>query len=44
MKDHEIARLVNELTKQVKLICPDAPQMLREVISKTVTKQVKGNL
>jgi hypothetical protein len=40
MKDHEIAALVNEVTKQVKRICPDAPQCLREVVSKAVKSKL----
>tara|TARA_B100000700_G_scaffold311500_1_gene393516 strand:+ start:121668 stop:121832 length:165 start_codon:yes stop_codon:yes gene_type:complete len=41
LADHEVAALVNELRDEVKRICPNAPQMLREVISKVVTKHVK---
>jgi hypothetical protein len=40
MKDHEIAALVNEITKQVKNIYPDAPQCLREVVSKAVKSNI----
>lgn len=36
MKDHEIAALVNQVTKAVKAICPDAPQCTREVISRAI--------
>ena len=44
MKDHQIAELVNEVTSQVKRICPDAPQCLREVISNAVKNKLpKGN-
>jgi hypothetical protein len=41
MKDHEIAELVNEVTKQVKRVCPDAPQCLREVISRPIVEALK---
>ena len=36
MKDHEIAELVNQVTKAVKAICPDAPQCTREIISRAI--------
>lgn len=41
MKEHEIAELVNAVTKQVKVICPDAPQCLREVISRAVNSELE---
>lgn len=41
MKDHDIAELVNNLTKEVHKLCPDAPQCLREVTSKTVVSKLK---
>lgn len=41
MKDHEIARLVNHVTNAVKRICPNAPQMLRQVISRAVNRKIR---
>ncbi len=41
-KDHELAALVNEVTKQVKAVCPDAPQCLREVIARSIKSSVKA--
>lgn len=41
MIDHEIAAMVNAIRDEVQRICPNAPQMLREVISKVVTQHLK---
>lgn len=38
MKEHEVRELVNEVTREVKRICPNAPQSLREVVSKAVKR------
>lgn len=40
MKDHEIAQLVNAVTKKIKVICPNAPQSLREAVSKTIKTEL----
>jgi len=40
MKDHEVAILVNELTSEVRRVCKDTPQCLREVIAKVVRKNL----
>ena len=42
MKDHEISAIVNELTREVKRICPDAPQQLRQVISRVIVEGLKS--
>lgn len=36
LKDHEIAALVNQVTKAVKALCPDAPQCTREIMSRAM--------
>ncbi len=41
MKDHEKAKLVNDLKAEVKRLCPDAPQQLRAVISRVVSENIK---
>ena len=41
MKDHEIAKLVNDLAKEIRKICPNAPMQLRAVISEVVVKHNK---
>ena len=40
MKEHEVAILVNELTSEVRRVCKDTPQCLREVIAKVVRKNL----
>lgn len=40
IKDHELAELVNEITKNVRAICPGAPQSLREVIAKAIKSKI----
>ncbi|WP_255555050.1 hypothetical protein [Moritella sp. 24] len=40
MKDHELAELVNEVTRQVKAVCPNSPQCLREVIAKAIKSKI----
>lgn len=41
-KDNEIAELVNALTATVLVLCPDAPQQLREAIRTVVVRHL-GN-
>lgn len=37
MKDHQIAELVNRLSEMTHALCPNAPGMIRVLISKTVS-------
>jgi hypothetical protein len=41
MKDHELASLVNRVTKSVKNICPEAPQCLRETIARAIKSELE---
>ncbi len=43
-KDHQIGELVNEITANVKRICPEAPQQLRSVIASSVVSDIKGHM
>ena len=38
MNDREIAKLVNDLAKEIRKICPHAPIQLRAIISEVVVK------
>lgn len=41
MKDHEIAELVNKLTKDIQQACENYPQCLREMISNSIAPPLK---
>lgn len=42
MKDHQVAKMVNDLTREIRKLCPDAPQQLRAVVSRVVRKNLES--
>lgn len=44
MKDNVRASMVNDLTRRVKYLCPDAPGQLRESISNIVGKYIPSGI